>query len=320
MSAGAGWVVCGAQAPALRPAAEEGLAVTTCFVRSWSSRRHAGTHTLMCAEDPCRASLVDPVPVSLSLCSQGAGELSLPGKRHLGMAPAERKRLGRAAKAPMEAQGMAACDFGRQERREPRGPEGVPEGNNRVTDNYGGINPSPGTLEEDLRNEVREMLEGFQDDIKRALLAKRKMFEMNMKASISTTNAKIGHVWKTQLEQRQNLHLQYSRQLRTLFREWDIDVQKAQEQEEKLANMFREQRKILRQARIVQYQRLKKMKNLYEQFLKSMEELEKDHEHLLTDEQSEVRQEMAKLQNKIMLEAQHLDLAVVETYLQTLLL
>ncbi|XP_072814266.1 synaptonemal complex protein 3-like [Vicugna pacos] len=164
------------------------------------------------------------------------------------------------------------------------------------------------------------MLEGFQDDIKRALLAKRKMFEMNMKASISTTNAKIGHVWKTQLEQRQNLHLRYSRQLRTLLREWNIDVQKAQEQEEKLANMFREQRKILRQARIVQYQRLKKMKNLYEQFLKSMEELDKDHELLLTDEQSEVRQEMAKLQNKIMLEAQHLDLAVVESYLQTLLL
>nr|XP_031532387.1 synaptonemal complex protein 3-like isoform X2 [Vicugna pacos] len=163
------------------------------------------------------------------------------------------------------------------------------------------------------------MLEGFQDDIKRALLAKRKMFEMNMKASISTTNAKIGHVWKTQLEQRQNLHLRYSRQLRTLLREWNIDVQKAQEQEEKLANMFREQRKILRQARIVQYQRLKKMKNLYEQFLKSMEELEKDHEHLLTDEQSKIRQEMAKLQNKILLEAQQQELAMVRKSLQSLL-
>lgn len=33
-----------------------------------------------------------------------------------------------------------------------------------------------------------------------------------------------------------------------------------------------------------------------------MQDLEKDHEHLLTDEQSEVREEMTKLQNKIMME------------------
>uniref|UniRef100_A0A8D1G4X6 XLR/SYCP3/FAM9 domain-containing protein n=1 Tax=Sus scrofa TaxID=9823 RepID=A0A8D1G4X6_PIG len=101
---------------------------------------------------------------------------------------------------------------------------------------------------------------------------------------------------------RQNLHLEYSQQFQTLFREWDIDIQKAQEQEEKLANMFQEQRKSLQQARIVQNQRLKKIQNLYEQFLKSMEELEKDHDRLLTDEQNEVRQEMAKLQDKIMVE------------------
>lgn len=33
-----------------------------------------------------------------------------------------------------------------------------------------------------------------------------------------------------------------------------------------------------------------------------MQDLEKDHEHRLTDEQSEVREEMIKLQNKIMME------------------
>lgn len=34
-----------------------------------------------------------------------------------------------------------------------------------------------------------------------------------------------------------------------------------------------------------------------------MEEFQKDHEHLLTDEQSEVRREMAMLQNKIVTDA-----------------
>ncbi|VCW78203.1 unnamed protein product [Gulo gulo] len=94
------------------------------------------------------------------------------------------------------------------------------------------------------------------------------MFEMNAKASVKTTNEKIEHVWKTQQEERQNLHLKYSQQFLTLFWEWDTDMQRAQEQEEKLAGMFREQRKILQQARVVQNQRLQKIKNLYEQFLK----------------------------------------------------
>ena len=34
---------------------------------------------------------------------------------------------------------------------------------------------------------------------------------------------------------RQNLYLNYAQQFQTLFQEWDIDMQKAQEQEEKLA-------------------------------------------------------------------------------------
>ncbi|KAF0876921.1 SYCP3 protein, partial [Crocuta crocuta] len=71
--------------------------------------------------------------------------------------------------------------------------------------------------------------------IKQALLTKRKKFEMDTKASIKTTSETIEHIWKTQQEQRQNLHLKYSQQFLTLFREWNIDMRKAQEQEEKLA-------------------------------------------------------------------------------------
>ncbi|XP_072814270.1 synaptonemal complex protein 3-like [Vicugna pacos] len=235
------------------------------------------------------------------------------------MAPAERKRLGRAAKAPVEAQGMAACDFGRQERREPRGSEGVPEGNNRVIDDYGEISSSPGTFEEDVGNELQNMLESFEGDIKKVLHAKRKRFLMNTNASVKTIKQKIEHVWKSQEEQRQKLYREYYQQFLTLFLEWDMAVQKTKEEEEKLANLFREQQKIFQQARIVQSQRLKKIKNVYGQLLKSMEELEKDHEHLLTDEQSKIRQEMAKLQNKILLEAQQQELAMVRKSLQSLL-
>ncbi|XP_038444800.1 synaptonemal complex protein 3-like isoform X3 [Canis lupus familiaris] len=234
------------------------------------------------------------------------------------MPPAGRKRLGR--KAPAEPQRMAACDSGGGGSRELSGPEAAAaEGNNPVADKHGRKRSSPGPREEDVGNEIQEMLQGLGVGIKQALLAKRKMFEANAKASLKTTNEKIEQGWKIQQEQRQNLHFKYSQQFLTLLWEWDTDMRKAQEQEAKLAGMFQEQQKILQQARIVQNQRLEKLRNVYKEFLKRSQALDKDHEHFLTDEQSEVREEITKLQNKIMREAQQQELAMVRKSLHSLL-
>ncbi|XP_001927616.4 synaptonemal complex protein 3-like isoform X2 [Sus scrofa] len=237
------------------------------------------------------------------------------------MAPAARRRLRKPVRAPpMEPRGMEVYDVEGQESRGPSGPEDVPEGNNPATDdNQGGISPSPGTSEDDVGNELRNMLERFEGDIKKVLHAKRKRFITNTNSSVKTINQKIEHVWKTQEEQRQKLYREYSQQFVTLFLEWDISVQKTKEEEEKLANLCHEQQKIFQQARIVQSRRLKKIKNLYDQFLKSMADFEKDHEHLLTDEQSEVRQGMAMLQDTIVMETQQQELAIVRKSLQSLL-
>ncbi|CAM9449066.1 unnamed protein product, partial [Rangifer tarandus platyrhynchus] len=139
--------------------------------------------------------------------------------------------------APVEAQDMAACDSGSQERRELSEPESVCQENSSVTETLGGKQPSADTFQEDLWNEIQKMLEEFRVDMKQALLAKRKKFEMNTRATIKITNEKLDSVWKTHQEQRkkQNLYLEYAQQFQTLFREWDLDMKKAQEQEEKLA-------------------------------------------------------------------------------------
>ncbi|XP_066853779.1 synaptonemal complex protein 3 isoform X2 [Anser cygnoides] len=183
------------------------------------------------------------------------------------MAPSGRKHSGKAGKPAQEDQAIPPYDFP-EERKELSGSE------------------------EDIR----------EADINKALLAKRKRLEMYTKASLKTSNQKIEHVWKTQQEQRQKLNHDFSQQFLTLFQQWDVDVQKAEEQEEKLANMFRQQQKVFQQARIVQSQRLKTIKQLYEQFLKSMEELEKNNENLLVGAQNELRKEMAMLQKKIMMD------------------
>ncbi|KFO95447.1 Synaptonemal complex protein 3 [Calypte anna] len=235
------------------------------------------------------------------------------------MAPSGRKHGGKAGKPVQEDPAIPAYDF-QEERKELSGSEeDIREGD--LLDKHGKKRPLVTThvIPDDVGGEVQNMLERFGADINKALLAKRKRLEMYTKASLKTSNQKIEHVWKTQQEQRQKLNHEFSQQFLTLFQQWDVDVQKAEEQEEKLANMFRQQQKVFQQARIVQSQRLKTIKQLYEQFLKSMEDLEKSNENLLAGAQSELRKEMALLQKKIMMDTQQQEMATVRKSLQSML-
>ncbi|XP_049677411.1 synaptonemal complex protein 3 isoform X2 [Accipiter gentilis] len=242
-------------------------------------------------------------------------------EENLIMAPSGRKHGGKAGKPAQEDQAIPAYDF-QEERKELSGSEeDIREGETPVMDKHGKKRALVTThvVPDDVGGEVQNMLERFGADINKALLAKRKRLEMYTKASLKTSNQKIEHVWKTQQEQRQKLNHEFSQQFLTLFQQWDVDMQKAEEQEEKLANMFRQQQKVFQQARVVQSQRLKTIKQLYEQFLKSMEELEKSNENLLAGAQSELRKEMAMLQKKIMMDTQQQEMATVRKSLQSML-
>ncbi|XP_043397691.1 synaptonemal complex protein 3 isoform X3 [Chelonia mydas] len=206
------------------------------------------------------------------------------------MAPSGRKHAGKAGKPIQEDQALCAYDFQEEEKKNLSGSEeDIREGDTPVIDKHGKKRPSVtphAVVEEDVGGEVQTMLERFGADINKALLAKRKRLEMYTKASLKTSNQKIEHVWKTQQEQRQKLNQEYSQQFLTLFQQWDMDMQKAEEQEEKLA---------------------------------SMEELEKNHENLLAGAQNELRKEMAMLQKKIMMDTQQQEMATVRKSLQSML-
>ncbi|NXJ52986.1 SYCP3 protein, partial [Spizaetus tyrannus] len=232
------------------------------------------------------------------------------------MAPSGRKHGGKAGKPAQEDQAIPAYDF-QEERKELSGSEeDIREGAYMIFFILFFLSMKFIIFLTMNRNEDASVL---ATDINKALLAKRKRLEMYTKASLKTSNQKIEHVWKTQQEQRQKLNHEFSQQFLTLFQQWDVDVQKAEEQEEKLANMFRQQQKVFQQARVVQSQRLKTIKQLYEQFLKSMEELEKSNENLLAGAQSELRKEMAMLQKKIMMDTQQQEMATVRKSLQSML-
>ncbi|NXW74221.1 SYCP3 protein, partial [Hirundo rustica] len=236
------------------------------------------------------------------------------------MAPSGRKHGGKAGKPAQEDQTITTYDF-EEERKELSGSEeDIREGAYMTfLGHLYNVNFITFVTMNTRRGEVQNMLERFGADINKALLAKRKRLEMYTKASLKTSNQKIEHVWKTQQEQRQKLNHEFSQQFLTLFQQWDVDVQKSEEQEEKLANMLRQQQKVFQQARIVQSQRLKTIKQLYEQFLKSMEELEKSNENLLAGAQNELRKEMAMLQKKIMMDTQQQEMATVRKSLQSML-
>ncbi|XP_029455568.1 synaptonemal complex protein 3-like isoform X5 [Rhinatrema bivittatum] len=239
------------------------------------------------------------------------------------MPPTGRKQIGKSAKLVQEDQGMHTYDFQVEEKKDLSGSEDdVREGETPIIDKHGkkrSAVPSHSVTEDEMGGQVQNMLERFGADISKALMAKRKRLEMYTKASLKTSNQKIEHIWRTQQEQRQKLSSEYSQQFVTLFQQWEVDVQKAEEQEEKLTNMFRQQQKVFQQARIVQSQRLKTIKQLYEQFLKSMDDLEKNHEGLLTGAQIELRKEMTMLQKKIMMDTQQQEMASVRKSLQSML-
>ncbi|XP_031697553.1 synaptonemal complex protein 3-like, partial [Anarrhichthys ocellatus] len=86
-----------------------------------------------------------------------------------------------------------------------------------------------------------------------------------------------------------------------------------------LQNLFRQQQKILQQARVVQNQKLKTVRELYEQFVKNMEDMEKSHDSFLQGAQQELKKEMSTLQKKILMDTQQQEMATVRKSLQSML-
>ncbi|XP_058148140.1 synaptonemal complex protein 3-like [Dasypus novemcinctus] len=237
------------------------------------------------------------------------------------MASRGRKRVRKSGTPAWEEAATGAPDRRREDSTGPRGAgKDGPQGKTPGVDKRGEKTPPAETTEEAVGDEVRSMLERLGDDITQSLLAKRKRFEMKSNALLNTSNQKIEHAWRTQHQQRENLNYEYSQQFSTLFHQWHIDVQKAGEQEKKLKDVIRQQQKIFQQSRIIQSQRLKAFEKLHEQFMKSIEDMERSHENLCAEAYRERKEEMALLQKTIWMETQKQEMALLQLYLQSLLL
>ncbi|XP_068579582.1 synaptonemal complex protein 3 isoform X2 [Cebidichthys violaceus] len=184
-------------------------------------------------------------------------------------------------------------------------------------------------------SEVHSMLEKFGADISKVMQAKKKRLESLTKNYMKGSQHKLEQLWNSYHGQRQKMTQQYSQQVSSALQQWESEAQRAEEQEEKLnnlfrhhvsdsvvlllQNLFRQQQKILQQARVVQNQKLKTVRELYEQFVKNMEDMEKSHDSFLQGAQQELRKEMATLQKKILMDTQQQEMATVRKSLQSML-
>ncbi|XP_060050230.1 synaptonemal complex protein 3 [Erinaceus europaeus] len=243
-----------------------------------------------------------------------AGEL----RKHQSVLSSGRKHRGKSGRLSIESQILRGYSHEKEQRRDLSYSEDDNEEKMLVTEKHGKKRISARRIE-DMGSEVQNMLERFGADINKTLHAKRKRLETYTKASLKSSNQKIENIWKTQQEQRKKLNHDYYQQFQKLFQQWDIDIQKTEQHEDELNSLFRQQQEVFQQSRIVQSQRLKTLRQLYDQYIKSMEELEKSHESQLSNAQNELKKEMALLQKKVMMETQQQEMANVRKSLQPML-
>nr|KAG5700981.1 hypothetical protein BaRGS_022692 [Batillaria attramentaria] len=154
----------------------------------------------------------------------------------------------------------------------------------------------------DFGSEMHKMLELFGADISKTLSNKKKRLEHLTQTSVKTSTKKVEEIWKAQQHERNKLQEEYCRQAESVFQQWETDIEKMKEQEEKLTNLFKQQQKLFLQTRIIQGQRLKTIRQLNEQFMRGLDELDKAHSTQQSAVHSELKKEMALLQKRILMD------------------
>ncbi|XP_061138152.1 synaptonemal complex protein 3 isoform X1 [Syngnathus typhle] len=195
--------------------------------------------------------------------------------------------------------------------------------------------------------EVHSMLERFGADINKVMLTKRKRLENLTKTYMNGGQQKMEQLWNNYHKQRfdnmrppsrpcppttsgcfcracvcvrrQKMTQDYSQQLSSVSDQWQLEMQQIKDQEEKFNNLIRQQQKVIQQSKILQTQKIEAMQELFKNFVKNMEEMEKNQEEVLHRAQQELRKEMATMQKKILMDTQQQEMASVRKSLQTML-
>ncbi|XP_061659786.1 synaptonemal complex protein 3-like isoform X4 [Syngnathoides biaculeatus] len=171
----------------------------------------------------------------------------------------------------------------------------------------------------DVGSEIDNMLECFEVDINNVMLAKRKRLESLTKNYMKAGQQKMEQLWNKSHKQRQKMMQPFSQQLSSVLLEWKLESQKLEEEEKKLNDLIRQKQKLMLQINVIQKQQLKDIGEIFKNFFKNMEEMDKSQEGALHQAQEDLRKEMATLQEKMLRETQQQRLASFRKSLETML-
>ncbi|XP_031229661.1 synaptonemal complex protein 3-like [Mastomys coucha] len=170
-----------------------------------------------------------------------------------------------------------------------------------ASDSYG--KNSPVELFSHPGEKVEVILGKIAGDINRALSAKKQRMETNARQSFEGVEQKMKEVWNSHEDAMAQLNEETAQAFAKLFEQWNEDFKKFREKHEKLVNDFKQQEKVFQKSRFIQNQRLRTIKQVHEDFLKNLEDLEKRNDVLLTGTQSELKEEINKLRRKVLTES-----------------
>lgn len=165
----------------------------------------------------------------------------------------------------------------------------------------------------------RSMLEKFGVNINKAMQAKKRRLETLTRNYMKGSQDKLEQQWGVHRSQRQRLTQQYREQVSVAIQQWETEAQRGEEHEEKMSNLFKQQLKVLQQARAAQAQKLKAIRELYEMFVRNTEEMQRSHDAFLQGATQELKKEMNVLQKKILIDTQQQEMANVRKSLSSML-
>ncbi|XP_045141409.1 synaptonemal complex protein 3-like [Echinops telfairi] len=114
--------------------------------------------------------------------------------------------------------------------------------------------------------------------------------------------------------------LEHSQKFEMLFQQWDENAQKSKQQRENLRLLYEQQQSILHSLRVNQSLQLRKLKEMYEEFVKSIKELEEEEDNDYFNPESKMRQEMKALQNKLLLKAHEQEVARIRKSVESMII
>nr|XP_039255648.1 synaptonemal complex protein 3-like isoform X1 [Styela clava] len=173
--------------------------------------------------------------------------------------------------------------------------------------------------EYNIGNQMTSLIKKFGSDMKKNLSAKRKRLETLTSQSASNCRTKVDAIMDSQRKDRQTLDNEYTKQMNCLFTQWETDIAKVKENEDKLNNVLQQQMKLIAQIRVVQTQRFKSLKQLQEQYMNSTQDMESNHVLQKSNVCSDLKEEMSRLQTKILKDTQTQEMASMRQNFHTML-